>query len=184
MAGFEIRVPYNDIIARVDAAKKKVAEGKSEVLEAIGIQVLSLAQRDYRTLSRGGTASDGRIWKALDPKTIKRKASRKGSRKAGVVKRTFGGNVLPSGNVSAIGIDTGLQFASGSPGFIGADGKGGNILTKGPSSITVGYGREYSKYFDAVRKLMPDVLPDNWRKAIDRIVAVWIQKIIAGIGGK
>jgi len=182
MAGFEIRVPYNEIIARVDAAKKKVAEGKSEVLEAIGIQVLSLAQRDYRTLSRGGTASDGRVWKALDPKTIKRKASR--GRKAGVVKRTFGGNVLPSGNVSAIGIDTGLQFASGSPGFIGADAKGGNVFTKGPTSITVGYGRIYSKYFDAVRKLMPDVLPDNWRKAIDRVVAAWMKKIVAGIGGK
>lgn len=182
MSSFQIKVPYNDIIARVESAKKNVEQQKPEILEAIGVQVLSLAQRDYRTLSRGGTASDGRVWKALDPKTIKRKASR--GRKAGVVKRTFGGNVLPSGNVSAIGIDTGLQMASGSPGFIGADAKGGNVFTKGPTSITVGYGRVYSKYFDAVRKLMPDVLPDSWRKAIDRVVAAWLQKIVAGIGGK
>jgi len=182
MASFQIRVPYNEIIARVETAKKNVVAGKSQVLEAIGVQVLSLAQKDYRTLSRGGTASDGRSWKALNPETIRRKARR--GRKAGVVKRTYSGNVLPSGNVSAIGIDTGLQLASGSPGFIGADGKGGNVLAKGPSSITVGYGRQYSKYFDAVRKLMPDVLPDSWRKSIDRVVAAWLQKIVAGIGGK
>lgn len=181
MTSFQIRVPYNDIIARVETARKNLVAGKSEVMEAIGVQVLSVAQRDYRTLSRGGTSSDGRTWKKLDPKTIKRKASR--GRKAGRTTRTFSGNILPKGNVSAIGIDTGLQFASGSPGFIG-DANGGNVFVTGPSSITVGYGRRYSKYFDAVRKLMPDVLPDNWRKSIDRVVAAWVKKIVAGIGSK
>jgi len=179
MAGFEIKVPYNDIIARVDAAKKQVVEGKSEILQAIGVQVLSLNQRDYRTLSRGGTASDGRKWKALDPKTIKRKASR--GRK-GPGKRSFVGNVLPGGNISAIGIDTGLQFASGNPGFTAPGG--GTVFKVTVNSVTVGYGRIYSKYFDAQRKLMPDALPDSWRKAIDRIVQAWLKKIVAGIGSK
>jgi hypothetical protein len=177
MAGFEITAPFAAIKARIEAAKSEVRTDKAEIVKAIGVQVLSLNQKDYRTLSRGGVGSDGRKWKLLDPKTIARKSRR--GRKAGSKKRTFVGNLLPSGKVSAIGIDTGLQFASGNPGFTSAEG--GNILVQRIDSITVGYGRRYSKYFDLVRKLMPDILPASWRAAIDKTVAAWMAKIIAGI---
>lgn len=181
MGSFEVQVPFNQIRDRIEQAKSQVQVKQSEVVEALGIQALSLAQKDYRTLSRGGTASDGRRWKALSPKTIAMKSRR--GRKSGK-KLTFLGNVLPSGRISAIGIDTGLQMASASPGFHGSDGRGGNIFEAGPKSVTIGYGRIYSKYFDIARKLLPEVLPESWRQALDRVVQAWLQKITAGIRSK
>lgn len=168
------------MLSRVGAAKQQVINQKAEIIQAIGVQVLALNQMDYRTLSRGGTGSDGRRWKALDPKTVARKARR--GRKSAVRKKTFLGNTLPSGTISAIGIDTGLQFASGSPGF--ETEEGGNIFEARIDSVTVGYGRVYSKWFDVARKLMPDILPDSWRKSLDQTIQGWFAKIVAGISGK
>lgn len=78
-------------------------------------------------------------------------------------KTTKSGKAMPGAGSSAIGIDTGLQQASASPGFQGSDGKGGNIDIVTETSVTVGYGREYSGYFDAARPLLPTVLPEAWR---------------------
>lgn len=216
MGSFEVQVPFDQIRARIEKAKSDVQVKQSEVVEALGVQALSLAQKDYRTLSRGGTASDGRRWKTLSPKTVARKLARGrgnraqanriakakkslsliekhqakfGSLTAGLeassrrLMRTIGEATVLSQS-TAIGIDTGLQMASGSPGFHGPDGHGGNIFAAGLKSVTIGYGRIYSKYFDIARKLLPEVLPESWRQALDRVVQAWLQKITAGIRSK
>ncbi len=70
-----------------------------------------------------------------------------------------------------IGVDTGLQLNSAGPGYSAPDGKGGNVTTYTEDSVTVGFGRSYSGYFDKHRKLMPEVLPDPWRKELEDMVA-------------
>lgn len=173
---FRISTPFAEIQQKVEAAKQQIQDNKQELLQAMGVTVLSLNQLDYRTLSRGGTTADGRKWAALDPKTAKRKAAR--GRGEGSKAKTGSGQPLPSGGVSAIGIDTGLQFASGTPGY-DAPG-GGNVFEITPLAVRVGYGRSYSKYFDMKRKLMPDTLPASWRQLLDSIVDRWLQNIVAG----
>jgi len=70
-----------------------------------------------------------------------------------------------------IGRDTGLQLNSASPGFMGPDGGGGNIFTQDEVSFTIGFGRNYSQYFDRWRKLIPDVLPAAWQEELERLAA-------------
>lgn len=77
-----------------------------------------------------------------------------------------------------IGINTGLQRNSATPGFVGPDGKGGNIKTVSDTVLTVGFGRSYSKYFDAKRKLFPDQLPEPWREELEELLSDAGGKII------
>lgn len=70
-----------------------------------------------------------------------------------------------------IGVDTGLQRASAGPGYSSPDGKGGNIFKLTETSITVGYGRSYSKHFDKHRKLFPETLPAEWLKELEAITS-------------
>lgn len=69
-----------------------------------------------------------------------------------------------------IGVDTGLQRASAEPGYSGPDGQGGNVHQVEGNQITVGYGREYSGYFDEQRPLLPEQLPDSWTERLEAIV--------------
>lgn len=178
---FNVNSPLLEIKARFEAASRQTVTQQREVLEAIGIQALSFAQLDYRTLSRRGTTKDGRKWKELAAATVKRKAKR--GRKANSKKNvTKSGKSLPVGLVSAIGIDTGLQQASGSPGF--ANPNGGNVFEIRGSSVKVGYGRRYSKYFDETRKLLPDPVPDYWLSAFSTIIKTWLDKIITAATGE
>jgi hypothetical protein len=71
-----------------------------------------------------------------------------------------------------------LQQNSASPGFSGSDGKGGNVLEVTDVSVTVGFGRSYSEYFDAVRPLLPTALPDAWREGCEEIVVRHGERII------
>lgn len=169
----KITTPFAAMQQQLQQAKQNIQNEKRELLQAIGVAALSLNQMDYRTLSRGGTASDGRRWPALDPKTEKQKARR--GRKASSTATTASGVPLPSGR-SSIGIDTGLQFASGSPGY--AASGGGNIFEVSLDSVKVGYGRSYSKYFDIKRKLVPDTLPASWQTLLNQIIEGWLQEII------
>jgi hypothetical protein len=77
-----------------------------------------------------------------------------------------------------IGVDTGLQRSSAQPGFAAPDGKGGNVLDVSPQAVTVGYAREYSKYFDEKRPLFPETLPDAWEKQIEQTVEKWATEIL------
>lgn len=69
-----------------------------------------------------------------------------------------------------IGVDRGLQRASGSPGFSSAEGK--NVFEQTDVSVTVGYGMNYSGYFDMHRKLFPDKLPEHWFKELEDIARI------------
>lgn len=77
-----------------------------------------------------------------------------------------------------IGVDTGLQRASASPGFQPADGEGGNVFQVDGDTVRVGYGREYSEYFDADRPLLPDDLPESWEAEVDHVVLRWAEEIL------
>lgn len=77
-----------------------------------------------------------------------------------------------------IGVDTGLQLNSAGPGYKGPDGKGGNVMTYTEDTVTVGFGRSYSEHFDKHRKLIPDVLPEPWRKELEGMVAAMGGRII------
>lgn len=77
-----------------------------------------------------------------------------------------------------IGVDTGLQRASAQPGFMGPDGQGGNVFTVDQYTVTIGYGRSYSKYFDALRPLLPETLPATWTTALEAIAEKHAVKIV------
>lgn len=160
--------------ARCRRTRQKFATKQREVLEAVGVRVLSLSKQAYVVKSRGGRGSDGIDWKKLDDDTVKRK-NRRGKRNA-KRKTTRSGKARPGMNQSAIGIDTGLQLNSASPGFTAAGG--GNLFELTSTTVTVGYARSYSKYFDRIRKLMPTKLPATWRKECDAIVRRWAAKIM------
>lgn len=76
-----------------------------------------------------------------------------------------------------IGVDTGLQRASAKPGYRGPDSKGGNVHRIDADEVTVGYGREYSGWFDEKRKLLPEELPDSWTEKLERIVTTTAETI-------
>lgn len=80
-----------------------------------------------------------------------------------------------------IGVDTGLQRSSATPGFKGSDGKGGNIKTITGDSVTVGYARNYSKWFDEKRPLMPKELPPPWVEKLEKTTQTWAEKIVRDI---
>ncbi len=248
-AGVSVTFPLVEMNAAVDATALALYQSRREMLDQIGVQLLSFTKLDYETKSHGGTGTDGIAWapitvgtilarlrkaghvhrvahtsstpdsvkatKAFGPKGAKStdalvvkktvKANHalflqlhragvrfldkktgaviKGSRpkyKAGTYIKTGKGVRKQTVSLSAgsyqIGVDTGLQRNSASPGYTAPDGKGGNVMTRTDDSITVGFGRSYSKYFDKNRKLIPDVLPVDWMTDLEEIAA--------GVGGK
>jgi hypothetical protein len=148
-----------------------------EVLNTIGVQLLSFVQLDYATKSTGGTGSDGITWKPLAQSTIDRKAKRGRRNDSRKKQTTKSGKARPGIGSTVIGIDTGLQRSSASPGFKAPGG--GNVLRVEAHSVTVGFNRSYSKYFDEKRKLMPTTLPAEWQEACDKLLTVWAEKILA-----
>lgn len=81
-------------------------------------------------------------------------------------------------NQHEIGVDTGLQRASASPGFRARDGRGGNTYEFGPDRITVGYNRKYSTFFDEARPLLPDPLPQAWQQELDQRTEEFMQRLL------
>lgn len=166
---FAVNFPADGIRAKLRRAKVAFGTQQQPVLEAMGVAVLSQSQQAYRVKSRGGMGSDGITWKPLAASTIA-KRNRRGKKNA---KRTTtkSGKARPIGGTVSIGIDTGLQLNSASPGFKAVGG--GNIMRLTNTSITVGYGRSYSVYFDEHRPLLPDKLPEPWLKELEAIVGRW-----------
>lgn len=171
---FAVKIPADEIRAKLRRAKVAFGSEQRPCLEAMGVAVLSKSQLAYRAKSRGGRGSDGITWKPLAQSTIDRK-NRRGKRNA-TRKTTKSGKPRPIGGTVSIGIDTGLQLSSASPGFNAAGG--GNIFRLTNTSITVGYGRSYSGYFDEVRPLLPDKLPDPWLKELEDIVGRWASELL------
>lgn len=166
---FKVQFPEAQVKARLQAIGRDIVTERRNLLQAVGTSLLSQSQQAYRVKSRGGTGSDGIAWKPLAASTIE-KRNRRGKRNA---KRTTtrSGKARPAGGSVSIGIDTGLQLSSASPGFKD------NIFDIQTSSVTVGYGRSYSKYFDEQRPLMPNRLPPKWRELCDNIVFRWLRNI-------
>lgn len=174
--GFSVRTPSDSIRAKLRASRVAFASQQRPALEAMGIAVLSQSDQAYRVKSRGGTGSDGIKWKPLAESTV-RQRNRRGRQNAARA-TTKSGKARPAGGTVSIGINTGLQLASASPGFKSAGG--GNIFRLSNSSITVGYGRSYSKYFDEQRELLPSVLPSSWRQILQGIAVRWGSGILKG----
>lgn len=196
-----IKSELERIRKQLKATRQQMAKKKAELLETMGVQLLADAQLDYLTKSKGGTGKDGVSWKPLHELTIKRK-NRRGLNQTGTAAKRAqklvdqkkrgrpskkvkdAKSFLQNSQSTDIGVDTGLQRASASPGFIGPDGKGGNFFEQDETSVTVGYNREYSKYFDEARPLLPDELPQEWQEHQEQIVTDWAEKLLEeGIGG-
>lgn len=168
---FKVKFPTEQVRNRLRLLKRDIQQEEKNLLNAIGVALLSESQQAYRVKSRGGTGSDGIAWKPLAASTIE-KRNRRGKVNA---KRltTKSGKARPAGGSVSIGIDTGLQLSSASPGFKD------NILSIEPAAVTVGYGRSYSKYFDDERPLLPSKLPPRWRDVCDNIVFRWLKSIFS-----
>lgn len=171
---FAVKIPADDIRSKLRRAKVAFASEQRPALEALGVSIISKSQIAYRVKSRGGTGSDGIKWKPLAASTID-KRNRRGKQNA---KRTTtkSGKTRPVGGTVSIGIDTGLQLSSASPGFSATGG--GNVFRLTNTSITVGYGRFYSVYFDEERPLLPDKLPAPWVKDLEEIVGRWAAELL------
>jgi hypothetical protein len=173
---FSVRVPSDEIRADLRAAKRAYGTQQRPALEAMGVSLLSNSQQAYLQKSKGLRGSDGITWGALAQSTIDRRNRR--GRKNATRATTKSGKARPTGGSVDIGRDTGLQLNSGRPGF-SAKG-GGNIFRLTSTSVTVGYGMSYSKYFDEERALMPDVVPDPWVKQLEAIAGRWAEAIMKG----
>lgn len=83
---------------------------------------------------------------------------------------------------SQIGVDTGLLRNCVKPGFSGSHKRtgipGANILQVDGNRVVIGYGVEYADYFDDVRPLMPNTLPEPWEKSIEDIMDKWAADIM------
>lgn len=86
-----------------------------------------------------------------------------------------------------IGVDTGLQRSSASPGFDDphgvwskspADALGQNLFVVEGGEVTIGYHREYSGPFDAARPLFPITLPTEWRADAEEVVRDWAEEVL------
>lgn len=170
----KVTFPIREIEARLTATGQDFATARRELHEALGVQLLSFAKQAYVVKSRGGTGSDGIKWAPLAESTIAAR-NRRGRRNA---KRTTtkGGKSRPAGGSVAIGINTGLQLNSATPGFTAPGG--GNVFSVDQTGVVVGFGRHYSKFFDTKRALMPVKLPKAWREACEGIVKRWAEKIL------
>lgn len=230
----EVKVTFNTnaINRSLGQVALDIFNQRQDLLEVIGVQILSFAQEAYDQKATGAMGDDGIQWAPLQVATILARLRRAGhlqSKPIGAakvhadipvgrkqknvlqVKRKVKGNEglfdalsdagidfydyksgkkLSEGkrnktkavlakreknslsntvNVSGydIGVDTGAQRASGSPGYKGND----QIFKKDEVGVTVGYNMQYSKHFDKRRQLMPDVLPPEWFTEIESIAA-------------
>lgn len=192
---FKMEGDFEGFRRRLKETQGELKRQKKKLLKQLGLQLLSNAELDYETKGRGGTGTDGIKWDPLAASTIAAK-NRKGNRQSGTAakdaKRTVKGakrggqtkkqkaarSFLSASAGTQIGVDTGLQRASARPGFISEDGKGGNVLDVEEDAVTVGYGREYSEYFDEKRPLLPKDLPSDWEKDLDKTTEEWADEII------
>lgn len=215
---FDVKVDLQSAITQAKRIQSALRRGRPDLLNQLGVQLLSLSQQAYRQKSRKQRGGDGITWSPLQRKTIENRVRRRGPAKRIVQQRRqllgelqslkAGGGKRGENRKAAmervrakrkelsvklqqlistefakyeIGRDTGLQLASASPGFAGPDGKGGNLLrVNGTSSVTVGYNRKYSKWFDAKRTLLPATPPPDWQKRLDNLTKKWADKIIKG----
>ena len=193
-----------DLPERINVAKSRLDREQAALLQEIGTYILQEQKFSFEEMSRGGTGADGTRWKPLTDQTELAKARKSkafraqrarakklmgqlktattAAKRKGLMEKIQKARAIPK---SQIGVDRGLLRNSVTPGYASPDGNGGNILIVEGSRVTVGYGRSYADYFDAVRKLMPDDSnpPEAWQQGIDRIVTDWVNDILSGLEG-
>ena len=172
----------------------KALDDPTEVLNDVGVYLLSEVRLNFEELSRRGSGVDGTKWKEHALSTAITKAEKGGWRPSDredkdenqnifqVLKKVQSGRYTEKQNPpkSQIGVDTGLLRNSSVPGFKG-DGEGGNLFEVDlPSaSVTVGFARSYAKYFDKERPLIPAEAPKDWQVA-DAAQDVGVAASVAG----
>lgn len=233
MAEINVKFPESQLSQTADAIALSIYNARRDLLEVLGVQLLSFAQEAYDVKSQGGVGDDGIQWKPIKVSTLLARLHRAGhlvdrdrhhtpvpkavpvnkrqvyvqqvtkkgatkhnkelfdalsdagltfhNRKSGkllkagkrnqsgafighVDKETMRNEVAVGGYM--IGVDTGLQRASGTPGYKANANQIFDINDKG---VTVGYGMKYSKFFARKRKLFPDILPDAWMKTLEEL---------------
>jgi len=187
---------------KLPEAQETLVNGLASLMQQVGVYVLQEQKFNFEAKSRGGTGADGVKWKPLTQTTEFLKQTRYISKtrkkdetgftekqKAAALKNRRKMRAKLNAKMgpfkrSQIGVDRGLLRNSVKPGYAGPDGKGGNILTVNGNRVTVGYGREYAKFFDATRPLLPSEtsLPDAWKQGIDEIAQEWVDGIAKSLG--
>ena len=181
----KVTFPASDLLKAFRGLEMAIERRRTELMSVLGTRLLSEAQKAFQDKSRGGRGSDGITWKKLAASTIERKTRR--GRRNDKRRKTKGGKARPPAGSTNIGVDTGLLRASAQPGFSGtattADGQrrtASNVFIVNERSVTVGYAREYAEYFDAVRPLMPDVLPKEWQDALNESAQNFLDRYVRG----
>ena len=161
----QFKIDSGDIQSALVGLPAEIDATEKDVLELVGISLLSDVKLDFEKKSRHET-SNGIKWKELTDARERAKA-RKGGWKGGK-------NDTPP--KSQINVDTGLLRNSSTPGFSTAGG--GNVMKISEHEVTVGYGREYAKYVDEIRSLIPDPTPKEWVEECEIIVKEWAEELI------
>lgn len=169
---------FDEEVARVQQIDKAIDDHMEEILEAIGIQVLSWMQDDYKTKARGETDPAGVKW---DP--IKRSSMRSRLRKlqsyrekTKADKRTAIDQAMAS---HEIGVDTGrlinsLEFSTDNP--------SDTQLTIKDHTVTVGSAVKYADDFDSARPIFSEKnITEDRRKELDELVEDIVDDIINNI---
>lgn len=165
---------------------------KSELAEVVGVSILGNVQEAYREKARGGVGDDGIVWRDLKPATIRARLNRATAKFRNYSKATKRKKLakLSVDGGYEIGVDTGLQINSASPGFsdpsqtenawrkTSNDGLGTNLFIVNADTVTIAYDRSYSAAFDAQRQLIPDNIPDPWRIEAVAAGGTWADQII------
>lgn len=173
---YRVHFPLADLKRAARNNQQAIEQEIADILEVLGIQLLSLIQLDYEVKSRGGSGAGGVTWKPLKPETAKRKGRR--GRRNRNRRTTASGRRRPRAGQTAIGVDTGLQRASATPGYRAPDGEGGNVFELGATDVTVGFGRSYSQYFDDERELIPEPLPMQWQHELDLTASEMLEEVV------
>lgn len=68
-----IRFPENELVATVRNLQGRLEQDRRNLLNILGVQLLSLEKQNFEKKSRGGTGEDGVKWRPLNHETIIRK---------------------------------------------------------------------------------------------------------------
>ncbi len=147
-----------------------VEQDMHDLLDELGTYAMVEVKENFEALSRGKAGADGSKWKELEIETEIAKA-KKGNWKP---RNKKGEKQTPP--KSQIGVDTGLMRNAVVPGYTGGD-KVYSIDARA-RKVTVGFGREYAKYFDAVRPLIPERTPEAWVQQMEEILRDFVEDMM------
>ena len=93
MSATRVEFPEDQLIDGVEAAAEAVRRHRHQLLEKIGVQILSFVKLDYVAKSRGGTGTDGIKWRPITVATILARLRKAGHLKSKPIK----GSKIPAG---------------------------------------------------------------------------------------